>query len=135
MYPVRIAPYPEDACEWHDCALCTHHVGHLTRTLPFDAGPEVSLVGIGDRALLPAAIARRIPADAPFVRGPFASLPRAKAYVAAGAGYNLTYELHALGVRAAHVPFERRWDNQFLRAERLGIGLYGGADVERFLSC
>lgn len=47
------------------------------------------------------------------------------------AGYNLTYELSALGVWHLALPATRQYDHQELRAERVAVVAHGPAAVER----
>jgi predicted glycosyltransferase len=47
------------------------------------------------------------------------------------AGYNLTYELSALGVWHLALPASRQYDNQELRAERVATVAHAPVAVER----
>jgi hypothetical protein len=127
-----LLPYPAAACEWEGGADGLH-VGHVVRDLVRDDGPEAPLAVIGNPGVLPPAWRERLPPETRFVAGPFARLPRAARYLAVGAGYNLCYELARLGVDFRAVPLERRYDDQFRRADRLDVGLYDRDALERWL--
>jgi hypothetical protein len=130
-YDVRVAPYPAPLCE-NDCALCTAHAGFLVRDVAIDPRHRAACVVVGDARALAPGVRARIPHGAHVASSPFDALPSAAAYLAIGAGYNLTYELFLAGARAAHVPFERRYDDQFARADRIGRAIHSSRDLERF---
>ncbi len=133
-----LLPYPPDACEW-DGAAPGLHVGHLLRTLPLAPSPAdprdlLDLVVLGDPGRLPPAWRARLPARTRAVSGWAPRLPRARRYLALGAGYHTAYELERLGLPRGLVPEERRYDDQFRRAARLGAGVHGRLDLARLLA-
>ncbi|MCO5170290.1 MAG: hypothetical protein M9894_28475 [Planctomycetes bacterium] len=131
-FDARLLPYPPAACEW-DGAAPGVHVGHLLRDLPLDDGPVAPLVVLGDPARLPAGWRARLPDGAQVVRGWAPRLPRARCYLSVGAGYHASYELRRLGAPLGLVPVERRYDDQFRRAARLGAGVHTRQDLLRLL--
>lgn len=131
-YDAVLLPYPAEACEWEGAADGLH-VGHVVRELIREDGDEAPLAVLGDAAVLPPAWRALLPARTRFVAGPFARLPRAARYLSIGAGYNLCYELRGLGVDHRAVAQERRYDDQFRRADRLGVGLYDRDALARWL--
>jgi hypothetical protein len=123
-----LIPYAPERCEWEG-AIEGEYVGPLVREVPVRGEPE-DLVVIGDG--VPAGWMPLL-ARARFVSGPLAVLPRARRYLATAAGHNLTYELLALGMPFASVPQDRRYDDQFRRADLLGIGIHHKRDLVRWL--
>ena len=127
-----LLPYPADQCEWEG-SLAGRHVGHIVRPLHVsDDRCSVAVVG----AQLPTAFAAMLPEDATWIGGPFDSVPRADRYVGCGAGYNLSFELSTLphvAQRLRLVPLEKRYDNQFQRAMRLGALAATPSDLRDFL--
>jgi hypothetical protein len=125
-----LIPYREERCEW-ERRIAGEHVGPLVRALTLDDANE-DLVVIGSRSSIPEGWMPLL-AGARFVDGPFASLPRSRRYLALAAGHNLTYELLELGVPFALHPQERRYDDQYRRADRLEAGIFQRADLVRWL--
>jgi hypothetical protein len=133
-----LVPYRAGQCEWHeagdDCACPGVHAGFLVRALRIEPHAEPpELVVIGDVERLPPGWRALLPARTRQVSGPFRALPAARRYLAMGAGHNLVYELCEAGVCFAAMPVERRYDDQFRRADRLGIGVHTRADLARWL--
>ena len=117
------------------CACAGVHVGFLVRELGLAPGPAaLELAVIGDAGRLPPGWRALLPGRTGHVSGPFRTLPAARRYLAMGAGHNLVYELVEAGVSFAAVPCERRYDDQFRRADRLGIGIHSRADLARWLA-
>lgn len=142
-YDAALLPYPAGACEWDEGAdrdglpgRQDVHVGHLLRDLPLEEGHEAPapLVVLGDASLLPAAWRARLPAGTRLVSSWTPRLPRAARYLSVGAGYHATYELERLGAPFGLVPRERRYDDQFRRAERRGAAVCTRRDLDRLLS-
>ena len=132
-FDTHLIPYTAEASEW-DEPPPGRHVGLLLRPVSIqgsDASTE--LVIIGDEQELPVGWRQVLPRDRRCVHGPFEVLPAARRYLALGAGYNLTYELRALKVPMALVPRERRFDDQFARADRLGAGVYSSRQLTGWL--
>jgi hypothetical protein len=125
-----LIPYREERCEW-ERRIAGEHVGPLVRALRLDESSE-DLVVIGSRSTIPEGWMQLL-IGARFIDGPFASLPRARRYLALAAGHNLTYELLQLGVPFALCPQERRYDDQYRRADRLGAGIFHRGDLECWL--
>lgn len=137
-YDAALLPYPADDCEWEGGATGVH-VGHLLRDLPLDPdhdadGAPAPLVLLGDPAELPPGWRARLPVGTRVVRGWTPRLPRGLRYLSLGAGYHATYELARVGAPIGLVPRERRYDDQFRRAERRGLGVHGRRDLERLLT-
>jgi hypothetical protein len=156
-FDVALVPYRRGLCEWADqgaetpagapagepgdapgadgCACAGEHVGFLVRELGVVPGPAaLELAVIGDAARLPPGWRSLLPGRTGHVSGPFRALPAARRYLAMGAGHNLVYELALAGVSFAAVPCERRYDDQFRRADRLGIGIHSRAELARWLA-
>lgn len=156
-FDVTLVPYRRRLCEWagqwagesagesagdrndawsaDGCACTGTHVGVLVRELRVEsAGSELELAVIGDGERLPPGWRSLLPERTGHVSGPFRALPAARRYLAMGAGHNLVYELVEAGVCFAAVPCERRYDDQFRRADRLGIGIHARADLARWLA-
>jgi hypothetical protein len=127
-----LLPYPADDCEWEGTADGLH-VGHIVRDLSVEDGAEAPLAVLGNAEVLPPAWRALLAPDTVFVAGPFSRLPRAARYLSVGAGYNVCHELARLGVDFRAAPLERRYDDQFRRADRLGVGLYDRDALERWL--
>ncbi len=125
-------PYAATNCEW-DGAVPGRYIGSATRRLELAEGQPCELVVVGNPSQLPPAWTEALPADTKWLDGPFAALPRARRYLSIGAGHNISYELRRLGADAAFVPLERRYDDQFRRADRHGAGIYSGAELRAFL--
>jgi hypothetical protein len=138
-----LVPYREAACEWDgEVGARAVHVGFLVRALAVEGVPDgvsegvpdpLDLVIIGDAGRLPPGWRALLPERTRCVSGRFRALPAARRYLGAGAGHNLTYELHEAGVRFALMPCERRYDDQFRRADRLGAGVYTRDDLAGWL--
>jgi hypothetical protein len=152
-FDVALVPYRRGLCEWagepagefraessdardaDGCACVGAHVGFLVRELGVAPGPAaLELVVIGDAGRLPPGWRALLPGRTGHVSGLFRTLPAARRYLAMGAGHNLVYELVEAGVSFAAVPCERRYDDQFRRADRLGIGIHSRADLARWLA-
>ncbi|WP_045119663.1 hypothetical protein [Haliangium ochraceum] len=143
-YDLRLLPYRAAACEWDGDSAAGDgaHVGFLVRALTVgdalagaDAGETgAELVVIGEAARLPATWRALFPERTRLLSGPFAALPAAERYLGIGAGHNLCYELLSAGVEFALVPEERRYDDQFRRAGRLGVGVHSRDDLAAWLS-
>ena len=129
----QLLPYPATGCEW-DGEVAGRYVGYVTRPLRRRGEGEAPLCVIGPPDELPSGWQHHLPPETEWVFGPLHSLPKARRYLALGAGYNLTYELKQLRVDARTVPRERRWDDQYARAERLGMGLHNTDALRRWLA-
>ena len=138
-----LVPYRARLCEWPEsgndrgagCACTGAHAGFLVRGLRVESHLDaLELIIIGDRERLPPGWRALLPARTGHVSGPFRALPAARRYLAMGAGHNLVYELMEAGVCFAAMPCERRYDDQFRRADRLGIGVHSRDDLTRWLS-
>jgi hypothetical protein len=133
----HILPYDADRSEWLDDDIVTSRratiVGPLVRPLPVAAGPRAPLTIIGDPARLGSGLCARLPRATLIARGPLTSLPAARAYLATGAGYNLAYELDALGAPYGLLPAERRFDDQFRRADLLGRAIVDAEGIDRLI--
>lgn len=135
-FDARWAPYPEDACEWEgEVDGLDAHLGWVVRAMPTPkAGQGIALLG-AERA---PTWAREALGDLMVpLSGALERLPPARAYLSWGAGYNTAYEWEvSLGeeVPWALMPLERRYDDQFGRALRLGRAVTGRAGLERWLS-
>lgn len=143
-FDTMLVPYREAACEWDgEPGAGAVHVGFLVRALALDSvsdsvpddvsGAALDLVIIGDAGRLPPGWRALLPARTRCVSGRFRALPAARRYLGTGAGHNLTYELHEAGVCFAVMPCERRYDDQFRRADRLGAGVYTRDDFAGWL--
>jgi hypothetical protein len=133
-FDAALVPYTEAQCEW-DGEVDGVHVGFLVRELAVErVGDALDLVIIGDAGRLPPGWRALLPARTRHVAGRFRALPAARRYLGMGAGHNLTYELHQAGVCFAVMPCERRYDDQFRRADRLGAGVYTREDLARWLA-
>lgn len=129
-----LVPYGDACSEWLDDRLPgERHCGPLVRALDLDPGPRVPLAVVGDVRELSPRVRALFPAETRFVDGPFKALPRARGYLATEAGYNLTYELASLGAPLGLIPRERRFDDQFRRADLVGQALHHGDDVRRWI--
>ena len=128
----QLLPYQPGACEWEG-TTCGTHVGLLVRRLMLKGPKTAPLVVIGDPATLPATWQSLLPVGTRSIQGPFWRLPVARRYLSLGAGYNTTYELWSLGASTRLVPRQRRYDDQFARADRLGLGLYSSAELGSWL--
>ena len=131
-FDLTLLPYTPERCEWEG-AVAGVHVGPLVRRLALADGTAWELAVVGDAARLPAGWRAALPCRTVFVAGPFRRLPRARRVLALGAGHNLIYELDALGVPFRALPQERAYDDQFRRADRLGVGVYERAQLLSFL--
>jgi hypothetical protein len=132
-FDAALVPYTEAQCEW-DGEVDGAHVGFLVRELAVERGAaELDLVIIGDAGRLPPGWRALLPERTRQVAGRFRALPAARRYLGTGAGHNLTYELHQAGVCFAVMPCERRYDDQFRRADRLGAGVYTREDFAGWL--
>lgn len=137
-YDVIAVPYDRDRDEWSaDDAPPfrgrTEHVGVLLRPLEIGPGRAAPLAVVGDASELGSVMRRSLPCETVFACGVLSCLPPARAYLATAAGYNTTYELAALGVPFGVTPREKRFDDQFRRADLLGRGVYEPRDVARLL--
>lgn len=132
-FDASVLPYPVHDCEW-DGAAPGVHVGHLLRDLPLEQGEPAPLVVLGDPGELPALWRERLPAGTRVLNGWTPRLPRGLRYLSIGAGYHATYELARLGAPVGLVPRERRYDDQFRRAARRGLGIHTRRDLERLLA-
>lgn len=127
-----LVPYSEAASEWLDDRLPHEQaVGPLVRTVARHG--RASVVVVGDASALPSEARRALPEGTLFRCGAFSSLPDARAYLALEAGYNLSYELAALGRPLGLVPRERRFDDQYRRADLLQCALHHGRQITRWL--
>lgn len=151
-FDVALVPYRQGLCEWDGeaprevtgevaaggadgCACAGAHVGFLVRALRVEPnGDALELAVIGDAERLPPGWRALLPARTGHLSGPFRALPAARRYLAMGAGHNLVYELLEAGVCFAALPCERRYDDQFRRADRLGIGIHSRADLTAWLA-
>lgn len=132
-FDAALVPYTEAQCEW-DGEVDGVHVGFLVRELAVERGAaELDLVIIGDAGRLPPGWRALLPERTRHVAGRFRALPAARRYLGTGAGHNLTYELYQAGVCFAVMPCERRYDDQFRRADRLGAGVYTREDLAGWL--
>jgi hypothetical protein len=129
-----LSPYPADRSEWEEPAPREIPLGYVTRPIGLAGGDPLPLVVIGDPARLPPGYRALLPARTGWIHGPFAALPRARAYLSIGAGYNIAYELLALGAPFGLIPLEKRYDDQFRRADLLGRAVLTRRDLERLLS-
>lgn len=129
-----LAPYPPGASEWDDPDPRDEAIGHAVRALRVAPGPEATLAVIGDESALLPGLRACLPEARVRVQGPFEALPPARAYLAIGAGYNMAYELLAAGVDFRLVPQERRYDDQFRRADLLGRGVASRAELLAWLA-
>jgi hypothetical protein len=127
-----LVPYTETQCEW-DGDVDGVHVGFLVRELAVEREGELELVIIGDAGRLPPGWRALLPERTRHLAGRFHALPAARRYLGMGAGHNLTYELYQAGVCFAVMPVERRYDDQFRRADRLGAGVYTREDFAGWL--
>lgn len=133
-FDAALVPYTEAQCEW-DGDVDGAHVGFLVRALAVErGGAELELVIIGDAERLPPGWRALLPGRTRCVAGRLRALPAARRYLGTGAGHNLTYELHQAGVCFAVMPCERRYDDQFRRADRLGAGVYTREDLAGWLA-
>lgn len=124
------SPYPEEGSENEDAFDNERFIGHVVRRIPIGAEEnDLDLCVLGARASVPAGW--RLPARTRFVHGRFDMLPRARCYLALSAGYHSSYELAAAGVSFGLVPRDKRYDDEFRRAERLGKMVLSGSDLER----
>jgi hypothetical protein len=116
-YSHILLPYTSDLCEW-EYPPSQNYIGHLTRTIKIDTTQNVCMVVIGDINKIPRMWRHIFPTDTVFIDRYFYSLPQAHGYLCIGAGYNIFWELHALKIKAMHIPLHKRYDDQFLRAGR-----------------
>lgn len=129
-----IVPYTEARSEWLDDRVpYEHHCGPLVRALAIEPGPRVPLAVVGDASELGPRVQALLPQGTRFVEGSFTSLPSARGYLATQAGYNLSYELASLEAPLGLMPRDRRFDDQFRRANLVGEALHHGDDVRRWI--
>lgn len=137
-YDFVVVPYDRERDEWSGddappLGGRTEHAGMLIRPLEVGPGRAAPLAVVGDASTLGAVMRRALPRETVFVHGVLSRLPPARAYLATAAGYHTTYELAALGVPFGVMPREKRFDDQFRRADLLGRGVYGAPDLARLL--
>lgn len=120
-------PYTAAQCEW-ESPPAGEWIGPVTRALAVIGEAEVVVVGRDEPPSWSPLLQNAVRID-----GPFDTLPRAKRYVGLAAGYNLGWELASLGAPVALRPLSRRFDDQFRRANALGVPLLHRRDLEAFL--
>jgi hypothetical protein len=125
-------PTSPDACEWEGL-VSGRYIGPQARRIQIERGQQAACVVIGDRSTLPESYRRKLPEETVFIEGPFQRLPYSQRVLSLGAGYNIVHELEALGVEAAFIPQDRRYDNQFVRARRVERCIASSADLEAWL--
>jgi hypothetical protein len=125
-------PTSPNDCEWEGL-VSGHYIGPQARHIDIESKQQAACVVIGDRTVLPDSYRRKLPKETVFIEGPFQRLPTSQRVLSLGAGYNIVHELQALGVEAAFVPQDRRYDNQFIRARRLGRCISSSEDLEAWL--
>ena len=111
-------PYSIEQCEW-SIPPSEIYMGPTIRPIKINK-EQTALCVIGERNSIPKRWSSLFPKRTIFIHHRFHTLPRAKKYLCVGAGYNLFWELNALGVEAAHIPIEKRYDDQFRRVMRFG---------------
>ena len=124
-------PYLPERSEW-DTPPTGVHTGFFTRPIAI-ANEQVSLCVIGDQDKIPRRWFSLFPERTAFINHRFQSLPRSQKYLCVGAGYNLFWELNSLGLDVAHIPLEKRYDDQFLRVMRFGVMISTHQDLFDFL--
>jgi hypothetical protein len=124
-----LLPYSPEQCEWEGTKGT--YVGPLVRELALEGQADVAVIGASSH--MPRRWREALPSSTTYIHGPFDTLPAARRVLTVGAGYNLVYELDALGAKAAHVPLTRRYDDQFRRAGLLGRTITTRAELERFV--
>jgi hypothetical protein len=128
-------PYDRAQSEWDHPPVhrSVRWLGPITRPLRLEGTVDTLVIGEAPHGWTPdleAAVAD----GGRWVRERFDALPRAERVIALACGYNLAWELVQLGYAPiAFHPLPRRYDDQFMRAARLGTPLYHRADLERFL--
>lgn len=137
-FDCTVIPYTPDRCEWPEEEISGSDPspifsGPLVRSLEVGLGPPATLAVFGSSSRLGPPFRRLLPRGTIFVAGPFRELPAARAYLSVGAGYNIAYELQRLGAPFALVPQERRYDDQFRRAELLGRSVHDSSGFESLL--
>ena len=94
---------------------------------------QAELCVIGNQASIPERWSSLFPEHTIFIHHRFHALPRARRYLCVGAGYNLFWELYFLGHAVAHMPLEKRYDDQFRRCLRFGRSISTYRELFRFL--
>ena len=104
-------PYCPEQCEW-DHPPKGVYAGVFARPIAINR-ERVSLCVIGNHNLMPNRWTSLFPAKTAFINHRFHTLPHAQKYLCVGAGYNLFWELNSLDLEVAHIPMEKRYDDQF----------------------
>ncbi|MAA77711.1 MAG: hypothetical protein CL916_00505 [Deltaproteobacteria bacterium] len=124
-------PYCLEKCEW-DNPPNGVYTGVFTRPIEIN-NDQVSLCVIGNLDLIPKRWFSLFPVHTTFINHRFHTLPNAKRYLCVGAGYNLFWELNSLDLNVAHMPVEKRYDDQFRRTMRFGLMVSTYQDLFDFL--
>lgn len=131
-------PYCKNTDEW-EYELEGIYVGPLVRKLAIDASKKSPIVVIGDSKKIPQGWRELLESRAAlFFNQDIAELPAAEKYFCVGAGYNLTFELHALPEmrnpsKVAMVAFDKRYDDQFTRADRFFTNINTTSELKQWL--
>ena len=125
-------PYHPQRCEWSHPPQGAY-LGTIVREITIN-DDQTDLCVIGNQALIPERWLSLFPEKTIFIHHRFHALPHAQRYLCVGAGYNLFWELHFLGHAVAHVPIEKRYDDQFRRCLRFGRSISTYQELCAFLS-
>ena len=132
-YTKVLLPYSPNDSEW-DVSPKGIYIGTLTRPISISIEKSVELCIIGNPNKIPIRWHSLFPSSTCIVQHRFHTLPKAHRYLCVGAGYNLFWELHSIGVSAGHIALEKRYDDQFLRAGRLGRLISTYQQLQRFFA-
>ena len=111
-------PYHPQRCEWNHSPN-GDYMGTIVRSIAIN-DKQTPLCVIGNQNLIPKRWLSLFPDNTVFIHYRFHELPCAQKYLCVGAGYNLFWELYFLGRLVAHIPIEKRYDDQFRRCMQFG---------------
>ena len=111
-------PYQSQNCEWNR-PPDGDYMGTIVRSIVIN-DEQTDLCVIGNHDLIPKRWLSLFPEHTVFIHYRFHELPHAQKYLCVGAGYNLFWELYFLDRIVAHIPIEKKYDDQFRRCMRFG---------------
>lgn len=129
-----LLPYSIHNSEWEHPPKGVY-IGTITRPLSISKETPVELCVIGEQGRIPKRWRSLFPVSTQYIHHRFDELPSAHRYLCVGAGYNLFWELYSMGRVAGHIALEKRYDDQFYRAGRLGRLITSHQDCAYFLGC
>ena len=128
-----VLPYAPDADEWdQNERIAAPHgfTGPLVRALAVERGHPAPLVVVGAASTLPPAVRAALPEGWVERSGPLAALPAARAYLGAAAGQVADWSTTSQD----EADRNRRYDDQYRRADLLGATVTTGADLAWLLA-